>query len=163
MRLGCSECFLGFRKDLAWISQGIRIDFAKKLHPNRLLEVQNPSRRVQNRLQIVWRTAERCPKAQKTSIFFVTFSLIWGFFGRQRGPQEWPRDPKDTPRGAQMPPEVPRESPMRPLETLRGPFSRVQSRCRSKRNAIVAFRAHSGGFSDDVGLPRSSSDMRFVS
>ena len=148
----------GFRKEFASILQRSYLQLASRKSKIHLGESKIDFRSSGGQLKDA-----RKPQRHQFFEFFVTFSLILEFFGRQRGPQEWPRDPKDTPRGAQMPPEVPRESPMRPLETLRGPFSRVQSRCRSKRNAIVAFRAHSGGFSDDVGLPRPSSDMRFVS
>ena len=119
MRLGCSECFQGFRQDLAWISQGIRIDFAKKLPPNRLLEVQNPSRRVQHPLQIVWRTAKRCPKAQKTT----TFGVFHDFFADLRifwPPKRSPRVAKRSQERSEGRPEVPRSGLWDSHEAARG-------------------------------------------
>ena len=118
MRLGCSECLLGFCWEIAWILQGIRIDFAKKLPPNPLLEVLNPSRRIQNRLQIVWKTAKRCPKAQKTS----TFLIFHDFFTDLRifwPPKRFQRVAKRSQVRSERRPKVPRSGPWHSHEAAR--------------------------------------------
>ena len=94
------------------------IDFAKKLPPNRLPEAKNPPRQVKNRLQIVWRTPKRCPKAKKTAIcffFLEIFASLW-IFVPPKSPLRVAKRPQER---SERRPEGPRSGLWESQETAR--------------------------------------------